>query len=350
MDTVFLRMIKEHRERYPLMEPQDYGKLAYQSEFGAEHLAADRQTVLEFLLEELKTLSAEASPRMPEEIGGGLCRFPLTACPTEAEAELLADLFLRTAEKSRGTAEGLLDKMNQIAGHRIPGMPEWFAAWNQNGCPPVHHSESYRNAYAPHYRLLQKDFAAYFPALAEINRLVRTGRCAIIGIDGRCGSGKTHFTQLACDLFPCNVIHMDDFYLPAEKRQQHWEEIPGGNIDLVRLYTEVLLPLRENRQIVYRPYSCEKGAITEEKALPYRNVTVIEGSYSHHPKLLAGYDLKIFLDCGKEEQKRRLKAREGSYYTEFANRWIPMEERYFQRYRVEEECALRVDTSEILYE
>ena len=38
-------------------------------------------------------------------------------------------------------------------------------------------------------------------------------------------------------------------------------------------------------------------------------LSVIDGSYSHHPILAENYDLKIFLTCGKEEQARRLRIR-----------------------------------------
>ena len=347
MHTVFSEILKQHMDRYPLMEPQDYGKLAFQSEFGAEHLAADRQTVLNYILEERKNLPAGSSLQDPEDIGGGLCRFPLSACQTETEAELLADLFIRTADRSFGTIDGLFEKMNQIAEYRIPGMQEWFAAWKEKGCPPVHHSQTYRSAYHPHYRLLKKDFAVYFPALREIGRLIKTGKTVLIGIDGRCGSGKTHFAELVGSLFPCNVIHMDDFYLPMERRQEDWKKIPGGNMDFERLYREVLMPVRRGKQVWYRPYDCSRGRLGEARLLSERSLTVLEGSYSHHPKLLAEYDRKIFLTCRRDEQARRLKEREGGYYAMFMEQWIPMEEKYFWYCAVEKGSDLRIDTSDI---
>ena len=53
------------------------------------------------------------------------------------------------------------------------------------------------------------------------------------------------------------------------------------------------------------------------------------GSYSHHP-LLTGYEtLRVFLTYAKEEQTRRLQAREGERYANFAARWVPLEEGYF---------------------
>ena len=80
----------------------------------------------------------------------------------------------------------------------------------------------------------------------------------IIAIDGRCGSGKTYLAELIKKQFPCNICHMDDFYLPFEKRQKNWREIPAGNIDLERFFTEILRPVKAGREVVYRPYNCKK--------------------------------------------------------------------------------------------
>lgn len=41
-----------HRQRYPLMEPADYGKLLYQSEFGPEHMVDSPERVLEQITRE----------------------------------------------------------------------------------------------------------------------------------------------------------------------------------------------------------------------------------------------------------------------------------------------------------
>ena len=43
-------------------------------------------------------------------------------------------------------------------------------------------------------------------------------------------------------LLPCNVVHMDDYYLPPDRRAENWEQIPAGNMDLARFLQEVLVP------------------------------------------------------------------------------------------------------------
>ena len=73
---------------------------------------------------------------------------------------------------------------------------------------------------------------------------IQARTAVIMGVDGRCGSGKTYFARRLAEKFPCSVIHMDDYFLPAEKRAADWEKCPGGNMDFERLLAEVLRPLQ----------------------------------------------------------------------------------------------------------
>ena len=52
MHEEFQTVLREHLARYPLMEPQDCAKLAYQSTFGPAHAAGERGDVLRQLLGE----------------------------------------------------------------------------------------------------------------------------------------------------------------------------------------------------------------------------------------------------------------------------------------------------------
>ena len=72
----------------------------------------------------------------------------------------------------------------------------------------------------------------FAPVLAQVKRLADEGKPVAIAIDGRCGSGKTWLSGLIGDRFPCNILHMDDFYLPFGRRAQGWEAVPGGNTAL----------------------------------------------------------------------------------------------------------------------
>ena len=168
----------------------------------------------------------------------------------------------------------------------------------------------------------------------------------VLALDGRCGSGKTTLADMLARQFPASIVlHTDDFYLPPAQRVRGWEKTPCANMDLIRLRDEALRPAYEGQPVLYRAYSCRAGAYQPVQELAAPPLVILEGSYSHHP-LLAEYEtLQVFVTCSKEEQTRRLQAREGERYANFAARWIPLEEGYFAQYRIEKTTDLAVDTT-----
>ena len=153
----FELILQAHRERYPLMEPQDYGKLVFQSEFGPEHLVSDVESVLRYLKQEWSELPEGCPVSPPEPIGNGLCRFHLSGC-TETQLTRLAELFRRSAQEHKGTHEGLDARMELVHALDVPGMEEWLEQYEAAGCPPVHHSQTFRDHYAPHYRVIKLEY------------------------------------------------------------------------------------------------------------------------------------------------------------------------------------------------
>lgn len=345
MPTEFEHILSIHRECYPLMQPRDYVKLAYQSHFGPGHLIADEGEAQRRIRAEWEEIPADMPRRAPEDIGGGLCRFYLNGEEEkEIVSQVLVKLFCLTAKKHAVLQSDFADKLSALDKLPVPGMGEWLAQYRAQGCPAVGHSETYRTAYHPHYRLLKKEYATAFPALLETAKLLRQKGSAVIAIDGRCGCGKSTLGALMGEVFSCNVLHMDDFYLPKEKRADNWLEIPGGNMDLARFRREVLTPVFAGQAVRYRPFDCSTGTLAVGETIIPTALTVIEGSYSHHPALEAGYDLKIFVTCGKQEQLRRLRAREGDYFPAFERLWIPLEEQYIRLCGLENSGALVINT------
>ena len=169
----------------------------------------------------------------------------------------------------------------------------------------------------------------------------------VLALDGRCGSGKTTLANTLARQFPASItLHTDDFYLPPAQRIRGWEKTPCANMDLARLRDEALRPAYEGQPVQYRAYSCREGAHLPARELAAQPLVILEGSYSHHP-LLTGYEtLRVFLTCAKEEQTRRLQAREGERYANFAARWMPLEEGYFAQYHIAETADFVVDTTQ----
>jgi uridine kinase len=332
MSDSFEDILRRHAARYPEMQPQDYAKLAYQSEFGPAHILCAPERAEALLLAEWQALAGTPAAE-PEPIGSGLCRFALTGeYPAAQAAPLLMKLLKRTASEHTGTAEGLEKRLAAVSSLGVPGMEPWLKAYRAEGCPPISHSERYRAAYHPHYRLLKTEYACFFSAVWAAARAAESGTPVCIGIDGRCASGKTTLAALLAELFSCNVFHMDDFYLPPAERPADWRSRAGGNMDFARLRQEVVLPALAGKPVDYRAYSCREGRLLPARRIAPRPLTVIEGSYSAHPALGVPYAARIFLTCSPEVQARRLQKREGGYYEAFQNTWIPMEEHYLKTF------------------
>lgn len=183
------------------------------------------------------------------------------------------------------------------------------------------------------------------PVLRQIEALLRRSPRAIVAIDGRSASGKTTLAALLGETFSCNVIHMDDYYLPLARRPAHWQELPAGNMDLSRLQQEVLVPARTGQAIWSRPYNCQLDRLSPAPSLfSPAPLTILEGSYSLHPTLRGFYDLSIFLTCSKSVQEARLRVRAPEKVTAFQTLWVPLEERYFALCGVESAADLVVNT------
>ena len=161
----------------------------------------------------------------------------------------------------------------------------------------------------------------------------------IIAIDGRCASGKTTLAKKLAKNFDCNVFHMDDFFLRPEQRTEERLAIPGENIDHERFLKEVLLPLKAGRDFSYRPYNCKTGELDEPIMVKAKLVNIVEGSYSCHNNLYEYYDCRIFMTVDKEEQMKRIISRNGSDAAKiFKEKWIPLEEKYFNEFEIEKRC------------
>ena len=379
MSRDFLEIAEEHRARYPLMEPQDFAKLAYQSEFGPAHMVQSPDKVLAALMAERK--ESGVAPLPPEDVGNGLCRFHITqALSTLSELPLIGRMFAQTMATAEGTEEGLAQKLEVLAALPVPGMGEYLEGWRREGCPPVRHSETFRAAYNPHYRVLRRDYAGFLPALVPIDRLTREHYAAylrlprpgdklseerpsaylrrhgvrpyVVAVDGRCGSGKTGFSRVVEQLIPGtkHVAHMDDLYLPWEERAPDWMEVPAGNMDLERLQREILIPVRAGEPMTYGSF-LPGAPVLDEYGDPIDvdpddvELILVEGTYSQHPSLAGYYDYKIFLTCDREEQTRRLQEREGDYYPTFNQLWRALEEKYFAACGTKAAADLVVDTT-----
>ena len=158
-------VLLEHFARYPLMEPQDAVKLIYQHVFGPEHMMRDKEKALAFLRQEMAELQApRAGEALYESIGGGLCRLNLRPCAARGiPAEDICRLFLETADGMTGDEKRFRPAIHALqelaeAGETPfePVLLDLFLVRYPHKPQAVHHSEAYRRAYAPAYRVVSQ--------------------------------------------------------------------------------------------------------------------------------------------------------------------------------------------------
>jgi len=354
----FTKILKVQAARYPDMKFSDYVKLVWQSEFGGSHLA--EETASDALRDEFAHAREEhyAPTHTVEAIGNGLCRFHLDPRRLQEDELDLLERCFRASAQSRGSKECFWNKLGVITGLSEAGeLPlssdEWedfLIEYEQKNCPLPRHSDTYRLAYRPHYRVMERDWAIYFPALQTIDAALREGEPVIVAVDGRCAAGKTTFAARLRKLYGerCAVFHMDEYFLPPEKRTVERLAIPGGNIDYERCAEELFAPLRRGESLNLRAFDCATGVLGEPVRAARKQLNVVEGSYALHPALAEYSHIHVFLTCSPEIQFGRLVRRESPERVEtFLNRWIPLEENYFDGCHISEKCDVIVDTSRL---
>lgn len=156
-------VLRCHARKYPKMEPTDAVKLIYQNEFGGGHLIRDRSAFRAYLHREYA--STQKDPTLPrqEDIGNGLVRVFLAALE-EDELDTLAADFIRSAAAHRGSLPRFLEKLTVlrrlteegIFGFDAAALESYLDGYAKAGYPMVSHSETYRRAYAPAYRIIPK--------------------------------------------------------------------------------------------------------------------------------------------------------------------------------------------------
>ena len=167
-----------------------------------------------------------------------------------------------------------------------------------------------------------------------------------VAIDGHSGSGKTSLADLLAEIYDCTVISMDHFFLPFPLRTEARLAEAGGNIDYDRFIEEVLAGLESNQAFSYGIYDCAQGKIIKQAYVPRKQLNIIEGVYSLHPKFSKHYQLQVFLQIDSQTQSVRILQRNGAaLHQRFLQEWIPLEKLYFTTYNIAERAELILSLS-----
>ena len=169
-------VLAAHFAAYPRMQPQDAVKLIHQHVFGPGHMIPNPEKALSVLKQEMAALAPRAEESLYESIGNGLCRLNLRPClQKEIPAEDICRLFVETAqgmkrdEKPFKKALQALRDMAEAEETPFDAIElDIFLARYPQSFPAVHHSEAYRAAYQPAYRVIaQKKVKEFLAARRE---------------------------------------------------------------------------------------------------------------------------------------------------------------------------------------
>jgi hypothetical protein len=162
------RAVMYEISRRPLAAASDIYKLLHQSVFGPGHIIQDENSARAYLLKEMESAGPTLSDeRLYEEIGGGMVRVNLRPLrDSKVSMESLLKAMIDTANSNRGTVKEMEDRLNEahcILGREnkrdlADGLKSLADKNASKGYPASHHSEAYRSAYKPAYRIISKRY------------------------------------------------------------------------------------------------------------------------------------------------------------------------------------------------
>ncbi len=156
-----MQILRHHAGLYPKMEPVDAVKLIYQNEFGGGHLIRDEESCLDHLRREYASIVPNSAAEKTEDIGNGMIRVYLSPL-SEAEMEQLGQDFLTSARVHHGCMDRFLEKLTVLRqltedglfSFDLAALDAFLEPYCAAGCPLVSHSQTYRMAYHPAYRVI----------------------------------------------------------------------------------------------------------------------------------------------------------------------------------------------------
>ena len=164
-------LLIEHYNTYPRLEVSDIFKFIFQSAFGCEHLVSSKERALNYIKEELKRVNADEAPRV-DALDGDYSRVYLSCLNDKVTPEIMAEYFCLSAKIESDGKVKLLEKIavarelieDGTIALSLSDFDELHDKWREAGYPAIHHSESFREAYHPAYRVIANEYVDIFRA------------------------------------------------------------------------------------------------------------------------------------------------------------------------------------------
>jgi len=155
----FERIVAEQLTLHPSMQPQDLCKLCYQAARGGEHLLTNLSGARAYLEAEFASVAVEEIP-LSEPISSEYVRVNLAAWKAAGYgAEELFTLFAAGGGVPK-EVEPYLDAAERVwcrSGRSAEALSAFLTEYRGAGCPSLHHSEEYRRAERPAYRVVRRE-------------------------------------------------------------------------------------------------------------------------------------------------------------------------------------------------
>lgn len=161
------QMCEEMREQYPAATLQDVYKTCYQDYFGSEHLVPDTSTARYYLGKELTERASIDLCTMPRrEPTGFRHRFTRVSLACVIDGELTEDqllaMFIEAARAENAFGDDWVNEWRRIEQIALRVHPAWTDSALQaelresaENNRAVKHSDAFREAYHPHYRIVR---------------------------------------------------------------------------------------------------------------------------------------------------------------------------------------------------
>lgn len=177
------------------------------------------------------------------------------------------------------------------------------------------------------------------PLLEAIHHLLKVKKNPLIAIDGGSATGKSTLSQALNNIYDCNIIHTDHFFLPPSLRTKERFAKAGENIHHERMNSQVFDKLLLNQTFSYDIFDCSIMDYRGTETIISDRLTIIEGVYCLRPDFQKLYDLKIFLEADFSIRCDRILQRNGTdQFSRFLEEWIPMEDHYFNTFQIKNIC------------
>ena len=324
---------------------EDTVKFVFQALLGVGHLLAGPEETAGRIAREMAALRADPDEPLIEPLSPAWCRLNLRRAMAEGlEPRVIAGLMLASESPLPMTRRDVYDCCGELARSgegRITEEAPLERILDEGWLPS--HSEAYREARHPAYRVISADWIPCMEAVARIAERQNGAGRLLITLDGPCATGKSTLARKLARVFGGEVLHTDDFVIPHAQKTPERLAIPGGNCDADRLAGEVARPYKAGEAVRCRRYDFMADRLLPEEEIPDTPVLILEGSYCNLPVIRQYADLRLFLEAPWEVREERLRRRESpASLQRFYDRWIPLEDAYFAAYRLPDEGQILI--------